>query len=148
MVAVRYPLYQEGRASCRYGGLPGVCYYKLTMKRLAYNPKLKQFAKDLRKNGTYAEVVLWLHLKKKQMHGYDFHRQKPIGNYIVDFYSPKLMLAIEIDGYSHIDKGEEDEQRQQELEKLGVSFLRFKEYEVKKNLEGVLMAIEKWIFEN
>ena len=73
------------------------------MKRkiLPYNLKLKELARDLRNNSTKSEVILWLKLKGKQMYGYDFHRQKPIDNYIVDFFCHELMLAIEVDGYSH-----------------------------------------------
>ena len=55
-------------------------------KIISYNPKLKQLAKNLRNNSTLAEVLLWQNLKGKKMKGYDFHRQKPIGNYIVDFF--------------------------------------------------------------
>jgi len=70
-------------------------------KILPYNPKLKPLAKALRKNMTLAEVLLWNKLKQKQMLKYDFDRQRPIDNYIVDFYCKDLMLAIEIDGSSH-----------------------------------------------
>lgn len=81
------------------------------------------------------------------MRGYDFHRQKPLGNFIVDFYCNELCLAIEIDGESHDYKIGKDIQRQKQLESLGVHFLRFDDLEVKKNLEGVLTAIENWIIE-
>jgi len=72
-------------------------------------------------------------------------RQKPIGNYIVDFYCSKLRLAIEIDGESHAHKSQEDIKRQRELETLGLSFLRFYDSDVKKNLDGVLKAIRYWV---
>ena len=62
-----------------------------------YNSKLKERARYLRSNGTLSEVLLWRHLKGKQMLGFDFDRQKPIDNYIVDFFCNELMLAIEID---------------------------------------------------
>ena len=73
------------------------------MKRkiIPYNPKLKEFAKQLRNNSTKAEIILWQKLKRDQMYGYDFHRQKPIDNYILDFFCYELMLGIEVDGYSH-----------------------------------------------
>jgi very-short-patch-repair endonuclease len=70
-------------------------------KIIPYNPKLKPLAKQLRHNMTVAEVLLWNRLKGKQMRGYDFDRQRPIDEYIVDFYCKDLMLAIEIDGASH-----------------------------------------------
>ncbi|GAK52433.1 hypothetical protein U14_03684 [Candidatus Moduliflexus flocculans] len=65
---------------------------------IPYNPNLVPLAKQLRQNMTLAEVLLWNHLKQKQMRGYDFDRQRPIDEYIVDFYCKDLMLAIEIDG--------------------------------------------------
>jgi very-short-patch-repair endonuclease len=117
------------------------------MKRnfLPYNPRLKGVARMLRNNITLAEILLWNQLKQKQMMGYDFHRQKPIEEHIVDFFCPKLSLAIEIDGESHDGKLETDSRRQREIEKLGVHFLRFLDDEVKKNLDGVLLVIREWI---
>lgn len=70
-------------------------------KIIPYNPILKKRAQDLRNNSTPSEIRLWIHLKGKQLCGYDFHRQKPLDNFIVDFYCNELMLAIELDGYSH-----------------------------------------------
>jgi very-short-patch-repair endonuclease len=64
-------------------------------------------------------------LKNKNILGFDFDRQRPIGNYIVDFYCKELSLAIEIDGDTHIYRYDYDDERQIELEKLGVHFLRF-----------------------
>ena len=72
-------------------------------------------------------------------------RQKPIGDYIVDFYCSKLKLVIEIDGESHSEKSKEDQIRQRRLESLGLSFLRFYDSDVKKNLDGVLITIQNWI---
>jgi len=66
-----------------------------------YNSKLKEFAKNLRNSSTLSEVLLWDELRNGKIYGYDFHRQKPILNYIVDFFCPDLELAIEIDGDSH-----------------------------------------------
>ncbi|MCD6101819.1 MAG: endonuclease domain-containing protein [Candidatus Cloacimonetes bacterium] len=115
--------------------------------RIYYNPKLKDLARKLRKNMTLSEVLLWNQLKQNKMKGYDFHRQKPINNYIVDFFCPKLKLIIEIDGKTHIYKGNEDVKRQQRLESLGFHFLRFKDIDVKKNIKDVLVSIENWIEE-
>ncbi len=112
---------------------------------LPYNPKLKELARDLRNNSTLAEVLLWNELKGKQMMGYDFHRQKPIDRYIVDFFCPVLMLAIEIDGDSHFGRDKEDAKRQNELEQMGIRFLRFDDLEVKINMSGVLKKIGQWI---
>ena len=114
-------------------------------KIIPYNPKLKELARQLRNSSTLSEVLLWKVLKGKQMRGYDFHRQKPIDKYIVDFYCHDLFLAIEIDGVSHFGKAEYDEQRQSRLESLGVHFLRFADSDVKTNLDSVIGAIEQWI---
>ena len=70
-------------------------------KIITYNSRLKEKARELRNNSTFTEVMLWNYLKKKQMKGYDFHRQKPLDEYIVDFFCIELMLAIEVDGESH-----------------------------------------------
>jgi len=120
----------------------------MTRKILPYNPKLKVYAKNLRNNSTLSEVLLWRRLNKGQIMGYDFHRQKPIDNYIVDFYCPDLMLAIEIDGSSHGDKIEYDEKRQSKLEKLGVRFLRFSDREIKISAEGAVARVKEWIERN
>lgn len=74
-------------------------------------------------------------------------RQKPIGNYIVDFYCSKLKLVIEIDGESHIGKEEKDEYRQKKIESIGISFLRFSDLDVKKNMNGVILELYRKIEE-
>jgi len=83
---------------------------------------------------TLSEVLLWQELKGKQMLGYDFDRQRPIDEYIVDFYCKDLQLSIEIDGESHTHEevAENDVVRQKRLEELGVRFLRFDDLEVKR----------------
>jgi very-short-patch-repair endonuclease len=120
------------------------------MKRkiIPYNPSLVPLAKQLRKNLTYGETLLWNELKQKKMLGFDFDRQRPILNYIVDFYCKDLMLAIEIDGGSHDDKATADEKRQKELENVGVRFLRFDEQFVRNDITNVLYNIQNWIKEN
>ncbi len=119
-------------------------------KILPYNPKLKPLAKALRNDMTFAEVLLWNELKQKKMVGYDFDRQRPIDNYIVDFYCKDLMLAIEVDGISHDfeEAIDNDEVRQKRLENMGVRFLRFDDREVKRDMANVLRTIEYWIQEH
>ena len=119
----------------------------MAVKIIPYNPLLKERARELRKNMTPGEVTLWKHLKGKQMCGYDFDRQRPIDQFIVDFYCKKLMLAIEIDGSSHDspEAQKRDAERQGRLESLGVRFLRFREEKVCGELEGVLRVIEDWV---
>ena len=117
-------------------------------KIIPYNPDLKDLAKQLRRNMTLSEVLLWNELKQEQMLGYDFDRQRPIGNFIVDFYCKELSLAIEIDGDTHIYRYDYDEERQRVLEKSGIRFLRFEDIEVKKNMTNVLRVIDDWIEKN
>ena len=117
-------------------------------KIIPYNSDLKELASHLRKNMTLSEVLLWNELKQKKMLGHDFDRQRPINNYIVDFYCKELKLAIEIDGNTHIYRYDYDDERQRNLEKLGIHFLRFEDIEVKKNMLNVLRAIEDWIKKN
>ncbi len=84
------------------------------------------------------------------MNGYDFDRQRPIDEFIVDFYCKDLMLAIEIDGDSHTHGYvvDNDIERQEKLESLGVRFLRFDDLDVKKEMGFVLETILAWIKEN
>jgi very-short-patch-repair endonuclease len=99
--------------------------------KILYNPELKQRARELRKQGVLSEVLLWNQLKYRKMRGYQFMRQKPIGNYIVDFYCttpfiPPLLrgtegVVIEIDGESHEVRFSYDMQRQQFLESMGLT---------------------------
>jgi len=116
--------------------------------RIYYNPKLKERARELRNNSTLSEVILWKQLKSRQMHGYQFMRQKPIDNYIVDFFCSKLNLIIEIDGDSHNDKKDYDEKRQNKLEDLGLTLLRFYDREVKRNITGVIQVLNDWIIKH
>ena len=111
-------------------------------KILPYNPKLKQLARELHKNGTLSEVLLWDELKKKKL-GVEFHRQVPIKNYIVDFFCHELMLAIEVDGSSHDSDNQLqlDQTRQQEIEELGVTFIRIDDLEIKTNPDGVIQYL-------
>jgi len=113
--------------------------------KVHYNPKLKELARNLRKNSPLSEVLLWQRLKKKQILGCDFHRQKPIDEFIVDFFCAQLGLIIEIDGDTHWDKLAQDVNRQKRLESLGFHLLRFSDAEVKNNIEGVFVKIEEWI---
>tara|TARA_R110000868_G_scaffold366553_1_gene629478 strand:- start:408 stop:806 length:399 start_codon:yes stop_codon:yes gene_type:complete len=116
-------------------------------KIIPYNPKLKELAKELRNNATKAEVFLWQKIKRKQFYGYDFHRQKPIDNYIVDFFCNELMLVIEIDGYSHqiVEVFEKDVVKEQKIRSLGISLLRFTDGQIYNDMENVLRAIESFI---
>jgi len=118
-------------------------------KIIPYNPKLKELARELRNNSTKAEIILWTKLRRKQMYGYDFHRQKPIDEYIVDFFCRDLMLAIEVDGYSHefLEVYNKDVIKEKRLNQLGITVLRFSDKQVLKDTENVLRAIECFVVE-
>ena len=117
------------------------------MTYIPYNKNLKEFSKKLRNDSTLSEVLLWKYLRAKQT-GYTFNRQKPLLNYIVDFYCKPLNLVIEIDGDSHNNKFDLDLKRQKELEAYGLFFLRFDDKEVKNDINNVLRTIEIWIENN
>ncbi|MBW6508775.1 MAG: DUF559 domain-containing protein [Desulfuromonadales bacterium] len=110
-------------------------------KSLPYNPALRERARELRKAGMLHEVLLWQHLKKKQLLGLDFDRQKIIGNYIVDFFCAGASLVIEIDGSSHEDKAEYDQERDAYLEGLGLRVLHIRAKDVLQNLDAVMEAL-------
>jgi very-short-patch-repair endonuclease len=116
---------------------------------IPYEPKLKELARDLRNNSTLSEVILWKKLKGKQFYSYDFQRQKPLLNYIVDFYCCELNLVIEIDGKYHNmpEQYQKDIKRQQNLEECNLHFLRFTEQEIRTQMINVLRAIEIYILE-
>ncbi|MFT0716676.1 endonuclease domain-containing protein [Flagellimonas lutimaris] len=116
---------------------------------IKYNPKLKELARELRRNATKSEVRLWQRLKRDQMHGYDFHRQKPIDEYIVDFFCNKLRLAIEVDGYSHQleEIWEKDVIKTKRLNELGIQVFRFTDHQVLNDMDNVLRVIEEYIFQ-
>jgi len=115
-------------------------------KIIPYKPYLKDLARELRKNSTLSEVLLWQKIKQKSL-GVQFHRQVPMLDYIVDFYCHEIQLAIEIDGNSHKNKYAEDLKRQQELEQHGVVFIRFTDLEIKKELFSVELALNEKIQE-
>ncbi|WGK68273.1 DUF559 domain-containing protein [Candidatus Haliotispira prima] len=105
---------------------------------LPYNPALKERAKELRKAGNLSEVLFWKQVKNKQFKGYDFDRQKIIGNYIVDFYCANCNVVVEIDGSSHENKQEYDAKRDVYLEGLGLVVIHITDVEVKTKLNSVM----------
>lgn len=111
-------------------------------KPLPMNSALKKYAVEMRKNMTDEEKKVWYQILKG--HIPKFHRQRIIGNYIVDFYCPKLKLIIEIDGYQHFEERQlaYDAERTEYLEKLGFYVLRFENTEVNKEFEDVKYVIE------
>jgi|GEM_PF-581367 len=105
---------------------------------IPYNQKLTELARENRKNPTKAEQKMWNEvLRRKNFLDYKFHRQKPLDNFIADFYCSKLRLIIEIDGDSHTDKKEYDEIRTEILNQYGLTVVRYTNDEVLNNIEGV-----------
>jgi very-short-patch-repair endonuclease len=124
----------------------GMAAYDNYPKSLPYNRELNERARKLRNNSTPAEVVFWKTLKTMQWYkDLVFNRQKPIGQYIVDFYCHKYGLVVEIDGDSHYsDIGKEyDEERTSFLKGYGLKVLRFGNNEVMGNIEGVMEEVER-----
>ncbi|MDX8394954.1 MAG: DUF559 domain-containing protein [Mariprofundaceae bacterium] len=110
---------------------------------LAYDEKLKANARKLRSNMTDTEQLIWQKLRRKQMLGVQFYRQKPIGSYIVDFYAPQVKLVVEIDGGQHFDQKNKrnDQVRDIFLQGQGLHILRFDNFIVSKQLNDVLSEI-------
>jgi very-short-patch-repair endonuclease len=116
---------------------------------LKYNPSLKNKARHLRKNMTDSERVLWSRLRGKQIRGIQFYRQKPIGNYIVDFFAPKAKLVIEVDGSQHKESQhlERDKQRDAFLSDAGLKVLRFNSNEVLNTTDEVAEVVYRTVVE-
>ena len=110
---------------------------------LPYNPKLKESSRQLRNNMTDAELLFWSKVRNKQLKGVQFYRQKPVGNYIVDFYCPKANLVVEIDGSQHYEESgmENDGVRDEYMRSIGLTVLRFSNREVLGNLTGVIEKV-------
>ena len=99
-------------------------------------------ARNLRKRLTDTERLLWSQLRAKQIEGFKFRRQAPIGKYIVDFVCYDQRLIVEVDGGQHSENVDEDKIRDKWLREQGYKVLRFWNNEVLKNMEGVLETIK------
>jgi len=109
-------------------------------KFIPYDKNLVSKARELRKSETEAEKIFWFKiLKNKKLFNFKFTRQKPIGNFIVDFYCAELKLAIEIDGEIHKYQKVRDSERDNILkQKFGIKIIRYKNEEILNNIEDVL----------
>lgn len=111
-----------------------------------YNKNLREFARKLRNNSTLAEVILWDKvLKKKQLRGYPFLRQRPIGNYIVDFFCKELKLIIELEGEIHKFQKNKDNVREENIRKLGYSMIKFDNSDVLNAFLNVERTLHEFI---
>jgi very-short-patch-repair endonuclease len=110
---------------------------------LRYNENLKDRARQLRKNMTDSESVLWLRVRRKQLMGIQFYRQKSIGKYIVDFFAPRIELIVEVDGSQHMGSNQlkRDQKRDEYFAGLGLKVLRFNSNEVLIETDAVVEVI-------
>ncbi len=110
-----------------------------------YKRVLKVPGRMLRREMTEAEQVLWARIRRKQVNGVQFYRQKPIADFIVDFFGPKAGLVIEVDGSQHLeeDHAARDEHRDEVLAQLELRVLRFSNFEVIRQTDVVLERIRE-----
>ena len=108
-----------------------------------YNPKIKNTARTLRKNMTDSELKLWSRIRRRQIFGLQFYRQRPIGNYIVDFYCPRAQLVLEVDGLQHMQElaVRKDNYRDSYLKQQGIKVLKFDNLQVLKQLDAVVEKV-------
>ena len=111
---------------------------------LPYNPKLKEFSRSMRGFGEKSEAMLLKHLKAKQT-GFAFNRQKPILNYIADFYCKEPGLVVEIDGASHFSSEayKKDQERDRQMQAIGLTIVRVLDSDVRKDANSVAQYIKE-----
>ena len=127
MASARYPL--------SHGGM------------ISYDRRLKTISRGLRREMTDAEQRLWYRLRRKQLHDVQFYRQKPLGEYVVDFYAPAVRLVIEVDGSQHFEAAAmvADERRSVALRRMGLQVLRFDNRQVLLETDAVVEEIWRFI---
>ncbi|MCP5064141.1 MAG: endonuclease domain-containing protein [Ignavibacteriae bacterium] len=107
----------------------------------------KEKRRKLRNKPTHTEKILWFSLRKKQIHSVRFLRQYSINHFVLDFYSPKIKLAIEVDGSSHVGNEDYDLARQKYIESFGIKVIRFTDEQVSGNVNNVIEEIKKIVAE-
>ena len=117
------------------------------MKR--YDPRLKKTSRLLRTNMTDAEQALWQRIRRKQIQGMQFYRQKPLFAFVVDFYCPAAKLVIELDGSQHFAEEHQgkDQERDAALTGSGLRVLRFDNRQILLETDAVLEVIDKAVKE-
>jgi very-short-patch-repair endonuclease len=98
-------------------------------------------AREMRKNPTKAEALLWTKLRKRQLDGYKFRRQQVIGRHIVDYYCSSVKVVVEVDGMIHLQQKVKDQLRDEYLGSLGYEVIRFRNDDVFDRIDAVLEAI-------
>ena len=116
-------------------------------KRFRSFPAAIHNARELRKNGTVPERILWNALRNRKLGGWKFRRQYPVGNLVLDFYCREKAIAVEIDGEIHNqpDIAAHDLERTRFIKRLGIKIIRFPNTQIVENLPGVLLEITKEI---
>jgi very-short-patch-repair endonuclease len=119
-------------------------YQEKIMTRIFNRAREKEKRRELRNDMTNAERLLWKRIRRRQIRNKRFLRQFSVGKYIIDFYCPEIRLAVEVDGDTHSsdEEIESDKNRQTEIENFGISFLRFKNEEIFRNIEKVILRLE------
>jgi very-short-patch-repair endonuclease len=114
---------------------------------LTYSRKAKPIAGLLRLRMTEAEQKLWFRLRRKQLYGVQFYRQKPLGDYIVDFYAPAARLVVEVDGGQHFEDAAmlADARRTDILRSMGLQVLRFDNRQVLLETGAVVERIWEFV---
>jgi very-short-patch-repair endonuclease len=115
---------------------------------LAASGNIKAKAKELRKNPTRSEEILWSYLRRRKLKKMYFRRQHPYGIYILDFYCFEANLAIEVDGGIHLNQVEYDNERTKYLESSGLTVLRFNNEDIENDIKTVIEEINKYINTN
>ncbi len=111
------------------------------MTRIFNKKSEKEKRRKLRNNQTYAEKILWMSLRRRQICDVRFLRQYSVNYFVIDFYAPKIKLAIEVDGSSHIGKEDYDKSRQDYIEDFGIRVIRFTNENVIGNINKVIAQI-------
>lgn len=114
---------------------------------IPYDRRLKTISRGLRRETTDAEQRLWYRLRRKQLHGVQFYRQKPLGEYVVDFYAPAVCLVIEVDGGQHFEAAGmvADGHRSDALRGMGLEVIRFDNRQVLLETDAVVEEIWRFI---
>lgn len=114
-----------------------------------YRKELKNLSRELRKNMTDAELYLWSRIRRKQIINVQFYRQKPLLDYIVDFYCPKAKLIIELDGGQHYEPDHQlkDKEKDRVLKEKGFEVLRFDNLAVLKEIDSVVEVVRLKVVE-
>jgi very-short-patch-repair endonuclease len=116
-------------------------FYKSSPRIRGTSPEIERAARQLRLNPTPAEQILWAHLRNKQLNGWKFRRQHPLGQFIADFCCPACKLIVEVDGPIHVRQGDRDESRTQVFAAYGYRVMRFSNEQVANDLDFVLAKI-------